>query len=80
MINRNPAEATENSVAAINNSNGNQTIDNSTKGYVDGLANLAITIDGVILYLLYCIASGSKHHLYSIWSPHSTQSKRERKS
>lgn len=50
MINRNSAEATENSVAAINNGNGNQTIDNSTNVYVGGLVNLATTIAGGIVF------------------------------
>jgi len=50
MINKNQAEASENSVAAING-NGNQTIDNSTTNvYVGGLVNLASTIAGGIVF------------------------------
>ena len=50
MINRNSAEANNNSVAAVNNGNGSQTIDNSTKVYVGGLVNLASTIAGGIVF------------------------------
>jgi hypothetical protein len=50
MINKNQAEASDNSVAAINSGKGNQTIDNSTKIYVGGLVNLASTVAGGIVF------------------------------
>jgi len=50
MINRNKAEAQEGSVAAINNGNGPQNIDNSMTIRLGGLVNLAETATGAIVF------------------------------
>jgi hypothetical protein len=50
MYKKNQADANENSVAAINNGNGHQTIDNSTTIVVKGFVNLASTLEGKITF------------------------------
>jgi hypothetical protein len=50
MINRNNAEAQESSVAAVNHGNGSQHIDNRTTIRLGGLANLAETATGAIVF------------------------------
>lgn len=50
MISRNKAGAQEGSVAAVNNGNGSQNIDNSTTIRLGGLVNLAETATGAIVF------------------------------
>ena len=50
MINRNSADSKEGSVAAVNNGDGTQNIDNSQHIHLDGLVNLAKTATGSIVF------------------------------
>lgn len=50
MISRNTAEADANSLAAVNNGSGNQTLVNNSTVHIGGLVNLTSTVTGAIVF------------------------------
>jgi len=50
MLTKNTAESSEGSVAAVNNGNGSQYVDNGTHIHLKGLVNLASTSIGAIVF------------------------------